>query len=386
MDIFFLKFSQKKAKLHFFKFLNPSKNLKSSYQCFLFINVLLFLLINTAAAAAPSNISAKQATIVISTDNAEEVYFNGKRLGSSREWKQARTYKVALQQGKNVLAVKAMDKNGIAGLISQITVGNQVIVSDKTWKISKSNHSGWQKTSFNDSKWGAAKSYGKYGTSPWKKNVKGFPKNSSAQWIWSNNRSSDNTAYFRYTLNVDNTGGDKNQSPIEVSTKSNSSVEISFSDYAVKPKTVFVTGKPSHGAVSITGNKVKYTPKPGYKGQDTFLVKITNRDGSTIIRSITVSVGDTETSKTNKLTLTWNPSSGEVLGYTVYVGPTSGTVTKQLSDLHISSKEVNQKTPSVTYDVKQDLGMTSGDFVCFRVKAYNTKGESEFSKSACTTI
>jgi hypothetical protein len=342
----------------------------------------------------PIEVAAKQATIAISGDNTEVVYFNGKRLGSSSKWKQAKTYKVALKKGKNVLAVEVKNLRGKAGLISQITVGDKVINSNTAWKASIANSSGWKNINFNDSKWVAAKTYGKYGVAPWHKTVKGFPKKSSAQWIWSKNQSSDKRVYFRYTLNVSsidtgdkNNGGNKTDKPIEVATKSNASVNIDVTKYDLNPKKISVTGKPSHGTLSVKSNKiVKYTPKKGYNGTDSFLITIVNKDGSKTVNSITVAVGNTESSKTKALTLKWNPSSGDVLGYLVYYGPTSGTVTKQLSDLHIGSKEVNNKAPSVTYDVKQSLGMASGESVCFRVKAYNQKGNSDFSKAACTTL
>jgi hypothetical protein len=379
---------QNVADKKFLAHLYSSKTLKYLYHCFLVVSLLVFSGLSSAESSSSSNFDAfaKQAIIFISTDNAEEVYFNGKRFGSSNQWKQAKTYKVALQKGKNVLAIKATNKDGIAGLISQITIGNKILVSDAKWKVSTTKISNWNRINLNDSKWVATKTYGKYGTSPWKKNVKAFPENSSAQWIWSKNRKSDNTVYFRYTLNIGSESEGQNEKPIEVTTQLNSLAKIDVTEYAAKFKKVSIISKPSHGRVSIQRGKViNYKPKSGYTGQDIFVVKILDSNGSTKIASITVTVGkDKSFGKGDNITLQWKPGSNNVLGYVVYYGPTSGTVTTMLSDLHIESKEINAKSPSVTYNIGKDIGLEPGKFACFRVRAYGIAGESNFSKPVCT--
>ncbi len=330
--------------------------------------------------------TSSMATLTLSTDNAEEVYFNGVRLGGSDVWQQASTYQVPLQTGENVLAVKATDASGIAAFIAELATDSKSVVSDSSWKISKKWYKGWNKADFNDNNWAPATSYGQYGVKPWRKNVKGFPNTSSAQWIWSKDRKNDNTVYVRYTLNLQSPTGKINE-PITVKTNTNTALDINLSEHATDPVGITVIGEPSHGKSSVNADKIiKYVPDSGYTGQDTFLIKIVNADGTINFASVTITVGNTILPKNIRLTLNWSPNSDTVAGYLVYYGPTSGTVTQQLSDLHIESGEINPKAPSVTYDVSKDLQMQVGDNVCFGVKAYNTVGESTLSKLTCAKI
>ncbi len=145
---------------------------------------------------------AAQGTLIISTDNADEVYLNGKLLGSSNDWFQASTYGVGLQAGINVIAVNGMDAGGVAALIAELTWSGNVVVSDGSWKVSTVEEPGWQDMGFDDSLWSLATEYGAYGVGPWLKRVSGFPDTSSANWIWSSDNNANNTVYFRYTFAV----------------------------------------------------------------------------------------------------------------------------------------------------------------------------------------
>ena len=42
--------------------------------------------------------------------------------------------------------------------------------------------------------------------------------------------------------------------------------------------------------------------------------------------------------------------------------------------------------PSLEYDAEADLGLRLGDLACFRLKAYNNVGESDFSQAACARL
>lgn len=141
-----------------------------------------------------------EVTFTVSTDNADEVYVNGILIGRSSSWTQAKAYTVPLQEGINVIAIKGTDAGGIAGLIAELSWPDGSAVSDSSWKVATVAPTGWERPSFDDSGWVNAKSYGSYGVGPWLKRVKGLPESSNAQWIWSDNNNTDNTAYFRYTL------------------------------------------------------------------------------------------------------------------------------------------------------------------------------------------
>ena len=142
-----------------------------------------------------------QASLIISTDNANQVYFNGALIGSADNWEQSSSYTLALQSGANVVAVKGMDITGIAAMIAQLTLPDgSTVVSDGAWKVSTALQTGWQSVGFDDSGWVGASSYGVYGVSPWDKRVAGFPSDSTASWIWSSNNDADNTVYVRYSF------------------------------------------------------------------------------------------------------------------------------------------------------------------------------------------
>ncbi|MGY0635905.1 MAG: S8 family serine peptidase [Paraglaciecola chathamensis] len=142
----------------------------------------------------------QQLSIRISVDNAEEMYFNGVLLGGSDNWKSSKLYNVNVTQKNNVLAVKAMDVDGLAALIAELELEGQAFYSDENWKVSTEFVDGWQQTEFDDSQWQAASTYGYYGVWPWYKNVKWWPSTSQAQWLWSDERYDDNTVYFRYHI------------------------------------------------------------------------------------------------------------------------------------------------------------------------------------------
>ena len=88
------------------------------------------------------------------------------------------------------------------------------------------------------------------------------------------------------------------------------------------------------------------------------------------------------------LSLSWdpNPATDGVAGYIVYRGPSAVNATQQVTDLSVSSGVIDPNAPAVTYNAGLDLGLSLGAQVCFRLKAYNTAGISDYSVAACATI
>jgi len=68
--------------------------------------------------------------LLISTDNANEVYLNGVLLGTANDWTRSSNYSAALQSGTNVLAVKGIDAGGVAALIAELSLPSGTVVSD----------------------------------------------------------------------------------------------------------------------------------------------------------------------------------------------------------------------------------------------------------------
>jgi hypothetical protein len=102
-------------------------------------------------------------------------------------------------------------------------------------------------------------------------------------------------------------------------------------------------------------------------------------------------VGDSGTCEdcaASTITLMWdpNPESDGVIGYYVYSGDSEAAATQLISDLSSANPDFDASSPQVQYSALLDLGLESGERSCFRVKAYNNYGVSEYSQVACTEV
>jgi hypothetical protein len=86
------------------------------------------------------------------------------------------------------------------------------------------------------------------------------------------------------------------------------------------------------------------------------------------------------------LTLSWSPNTDGVLGYKVYYGSTGSSAVTEVTDITVYSGGFDPSAPSVQYDAREDLGLSPGDDVCFRLRAYNNEGMSELSAPICDKI
>jgi hypothetical protein len=77
------------------------------------------------------------------------------------------------------------------------------------------------------------------------------------------------------------------------------------------------------------------------------------------------------------IALSWQANSGEIDGYMVHTGPTPELATNVIT--------VTPDT-AVEYDPVVDLGLNIGDQACFRIKAYNAEGQSDFSDAVCYIV
>jgi hypothetical protein len=140
----------------------------------------------------------------VTCDNSYDLYFNGVYQGSGSDWTQAQTYRLDQHAGKNVLAIKAMDAGGVAGLLADIQMGDSRLGSNTTWKVSLTAPPNWADPNFDDSGWANASDYGGYGVAPWFTSVNGMPGNTPGRWIWSSNNDAHDVVYIRATFNGDN--------------------------------------------------------------------------------------------------------------------------------------------------------------------------------------
>jgi hypothetical protein len=147
------------------------------------------------------------------------------------------------------------------------------------------------------------------------------------------------------------------------------------------PVTLSIISGPIHGVTFLMGsNIVGYVPYSSFTGTDSFTYRVKDADGdmatATVSIKVTCSTCASVTSKS--LSVSWNASSGGVLGYYVYYGTTSSTV---------STFAATVPGTSTTYTTfAQNLNLQTGAQVCFRVRAYNTVGVSAFSSAVCKIV
>jgi putative heme-binding domain-containing protein len=117
-----------------------------------------------------------EAILDITADDQFTVWLNGTLIGKGDNWKRVYSFDVKKHfvVGRNVLAIEARNIAGPAGLLVRLGyvpngVTREVLTSNSFWKASQTAQEGWQRTSFDDSRWLAAKALGPYGqTGIWK--------------------------------------------------------------------------------------------------------------------------------------------------------------------------------------------------------------------------
>ena len=106
------------------------------------------------------------------------------------------------------------------------------------------------------------------------------------------------------------------------------------------------------------------------------LALLTSNEQSSINNRIRGS-GVTPSNDDVPLSLSWAPNNDMVSGYILYHGNTPETV-----------HNLAYVTPNTSVQLmsKSDIGLSSGDKACFRLKAYNSHSLSHFSDAVCGTI
>ena len=116
----------------------------------------------------------KSAEFEMSVDNAGTAFLNGERIANSRAWERPAFANLAskLRQGKNVIAIRATNQGGIAGLVARLKIErregpNPTIETNAQWATSVETEEGWMNLEFDDSKWAKASIVGNLGDQPW---------------------------------------------------------------------------------------------------------------------------------------------------------------------------------------------------------------------------
>ncbi|MBI3799704.1 MAG: lamin tail domain-containing protein [Deltaproteobacteria bacterium] len=151
-----------------------------------------------------AQLSDTTANVMISVDNAYELYVNGVLVGTGNDWFNAQTFStLPLRLGRNVIAVKGTNAGWVAGMLTEVSVGGQRLGTSSAWKVSAQEEPGWNTVGFDDRSWVAATAYGNYGVEPWGTRATGIPVDTPAQWIWTADNDSNDTVYLRYSFSVE---------------------------------------------------------------------------------------------------------------------------------------------------------------------------------------
>jgi putative heme-binding domain-containing protein len=114
------------------------------------------------------------AKLVGSCDNQMTIYLNGERVTASKQWETATFADVTkrVRRGRNVLAVEARNQNGPAGLLLRLDFEHRrtpvaPVLTDTSWRVSRSAAAGWSAAGFDDSRWATASVVAALGGAPW---------------------------------------------------------------------------------------------------------------------------------------------------------------------------------------------------------------------------
>lgn len=117
----------------------------------------------------------KTASIALTADDSFDLWVNGQKLGTQDSWQNVATFNLThvLQPGKNVIVVRAANRNGPAGLLVGLPItfadgDTQMVQSDTSWACTEKAPGGeWRSVGYDDSAWPKATSEFEYGEGPW---------------------------------------------------------------------------------------------------------------------------------------------------------------------------------------------------------------------------
>ena len=122
----------------------------------------------------PASGTVTNARLTMTVDNEFTLYLDGRELGRGAEWREVFVFDLTqlLTPGKHVLAVKAINSFGYAGMLFGLRIdlkdGRAIEVqSDKSWRIVPEGVRRWEKRAEAAAGWPAASILGPLGGQPW---------------------------------------------------------------------------------------------------------------------------------------------------------------------------------------------------------------------------
>src|ERR1051325_2580651 len=108
--------------------------------------------------------------LTAAADDSAEVFLNGVSIARcNRPGDPVRAeVSVRLNQGENVIAVRALNRTGPAGLLVNLNLGGETnVCTDSSWLVSTNEEKGWSSLNFTAAHWRSATSLGAHGIAPW---------------------------------------------------------------------------------------------------------------------------------------------------------------------------------------------------------------------------
>ena len=114
------------------------------------------------------------ARLLLTADNEFTLFIDGREIGHGSDWRELFDYNLTLlmSPGRHVLAVKAINPTGFAGMLLGMRVeledGQRIeIKSDQNWRIAPNESKSWKEMTRPPTSWAAAKVVGTFGATPW---------------------------------------------------------------------------------------------------------------------------------------------------------------------------------------------------------------------------
>ena len=154
---------------------------------------------------------------------------------------------------------------------------------------------------------------------------------------------------------------------------------------AIDTLTVQSVTTPANGTVQINGSSVRYAPKTGFQGIDTFTYTASDGHGGTATATVTVTVGvSTPTAPTglsttslsqSQIFLQWTDNSSNETGFKIERA-TNSSFTLNLTQVATTAANATGYT---------DSGLSAGTVYYYRVRATNAAGNSAYTNASSST-
>ena len=116
----------------------------------------------------------EKATVRFACDNKATIFLDGKSIGENSEWSEPTVLDLTklLKSGDHLLAVRAENEGGAAGLLLHLDVAfptgkKLTLVTDASWRVADRGARGWNELASPAQGFATATSLGKLGVQPW---------------------------------------------------------------------------------------------------------------------------------------------------------------------------------------------------------------------------